>query len=988
MQLTTASGNYSRYILHKLIESLDVPYYQTPANGESTTGLFRLSTAVAESPTLDRDLVLRLREEPLEHDERATLVQNLADEAVRSPVLANVPIDLVMAMLFLQSNHPAIRHRVMKYLRAESLSEHDRRQLGGISPLDREENAQAMIERLGHLMWAVHHAALIICVDQLEGVSVLDGAAEKFRRAINGLTQITAHVPSSLMVIACLEDYYDVLRGHLDAWSLDRIEKDPTPLTLAGGRSWQEVVDIVGLHLQHLFDHFDLPADDRKSTYPIPDRLLREQVNQTARIVLNTCREYRDCCIQQGRLVDATASNGMDDRPSVPGPVSERRPAESEQSFVRFDQAWNDFVAGYEQAPPDSDDELLALLATSMELCSGELGTPYACTADIDGAHAKITVQTTCESRLLCTAMVKICNKVPHGGALGRQIEKLLGHTEEQIPTTVPVVVRSTEYQPKSPKTAIAKSFARLFAQQGRYVIVADSLWRAMAASRDFHHRYSQEPDFHEWLRNARPLTRHKPIREILGVDDLLSRPEKPKLSATEETDGRERPTPASRECSTSGVTEERGQGTTQKCAATSGSESDHLLIGYVRSRSREAVSLHPDKLTYHTAFLGSTGSGKTTAALNVIEQLLVQGIPALLVDRKGDLVSYAREEIWTCQADNPEMEERQRRLRQQLEVAVYTPGRPDGRPIALPVAPHRMGEMMSAQRQQVAQQAAHSLGNMLGYKEIGKNAARISVLVKAIELMAELGYENITLQSLIDYIDERDNALISAIGVLSVSLFDPLLEALQTLLINRQSLFGAAGEPLSADDLFGLGLSANPNKTQLSVISTKFLGDTSSIQFWVAQLLLEIDRWMSRNPAKHLRAVVLFDEADLYLPATSKPVTKLPMENLLKRARSAGLGVMLGTQSPGDFDYKARENINTWFIGKIKEKPAIQKMKPMLSELKRDIGAELATQGTGDFYLVRDQQVTSIHSQRSLVKTEQVPEDQILQIARSCVKS
>ena len=52
----------------------------------------------------------------------------------------------------------------------------------------------------------------------------------------------------------------------------------------------------------------------------------------------------------------------------------------------------------------------------------------------------------------------------------------------------------------------------------------------------------------------------------------------------------------------------------------------------------------------------------------------------------------------------------------------------------------------------------------------------------------------------------------------------------------------------------------------------------------------------------------------------TSKPATKEPMENLLKRARSAGLGVLLATQSPGDFDYKCRENINTWFVGKIKE--------------------------------------------------------------------
>ena len=184
MQMTSSSGNYSRYILQKLIDSLDTPYYRTPANEDATTGLMRLSTAVAESPWLAKEQVRKLREDDLEHNERAGLVLDLADNAVRDPVLQSIPIDLVRAMLFLQSGHPAIRSRVMKYLRAEALSEHDQRQLGGITPLDREECAQTMIERLGYLTWSVHGAALILCVDQLEDISILEGASEKFPRAI------------------------------------------------------------------------------------------------------------------------------------------------------------------------------------------------------------------------------------------------------------------------------------------------------------------------------------------------------------------------------------------------------------------------------------------------------------------------------------------------------------------------------------------------------------------------------------------------------------------------------------------------------------------------------------------------------------------------------------------------------------------------------------------------------------------------------------
>ena len=54
-------------------------------------------------------------------------------------------------------------------------------------------------------------------------------------------------------------------------------------------------------------------------------------------------------------------------------------------------------------------------------------------------------------------------------------------------------------------------------------------------------------------------------------------------------------------------------------------------------------MTIDPGDLTRHAAFLGAPGSGKTTAALCVVEQLLLRGIPAILVDRKGDLCSYAR---------------------------------------------------------------------------------------------------------------------------------------------------------------------------------------------------------------------------------------------------------------------------------------------------------------------------------------------------------
>jgi DNA helicase HerA-like ATPase len=126
----------------------------------------------------------------------------------------------------------------------------------------------------------------------------------------------------------------------------------------------------------------------------------------------------------------------------------------------------------------------------------------------------------------------------------------------------------------------------------------------------------------------------------------------------------------------------------------------------------------------------------------------------------------------------------------------------------------------------------------------------------------------------------------------------------------------------------------------------------------------------------------VLFDEADLYLPALSKPPTKEPMENLLKRARSAGLGLLLATQSPGDFDYKCKENLHAWFVGLVKEKTALEKMKPMLSESRVDVSAKLPGQEVGQFFLIKEGRAHAIHAERSLIKTLQLSEAEILSLA------
>lgn len=271
-----------------------------------------------------------------------------------------------------------------------------------------------------------------------------------------------------------------------------------------------------------------------------------------------------------------------------------------------------------------------------------------------------------------------------------------------------------------------------------------------------------------------------------------------------------------------------------------------------------------------------------------------------------------------------------------------------------------------------------------MNYRPAGPDQKKLAVLRKAVELLGELAGKDATLPTLIQYLAEGDDALYAAVGNLAdPKLFRKLAEDLQTLQLNQQRLLAGDAEQLNLDALLGLYDFARPGKTRLSIISTRFL-EANAVEFWVSQFLTALNRWCARRPRAELQAVFLFDEADMYLPATRQPATKAPMESLLKRGRSAGVGVFLATQSPGDFDYKCRDNIQTWLVGRVKEETALKKLKPMFSECRADVAAKLPGQETGQFYLLREKEATALQAAPSVMKTEQVPEERILELARA----
>lgn len=54
----------------------------------------------------------------------------------------------------------------------------------------------------------------------------------------------------------------------------------------------------------------------------------------------------------------------------------------------------------------------------------------------------------------------------------------------------------------------------------------------------------------------------------------------------------------------------------------------------------KKPILYDPDDLTTHGVVVGMTGSGKTGLCINILEEAALNGIPALIVDPKGDITN------------------------------------------------------------------------------------------------------------------------------------------------------------------------------------------------------------------------------------------------------------------------------------------------------------------------------------------------------------
>lgn len=368
----------------------------------------------------------------------------------------------------------------------------------------------------------------------------------------------------------------------------------------------------------------------------------------------------------------------------------------------------------------------------------------------------------------------------------------------------------------------------------------------------------------------------------------------------------------------------------------------------------KEGLLLYDSKdLVTHAVCVGMTGSGKTGLCIGLLEEAAIDGIPAIIIDPKGDLgnlmltfpnlspqdfeqwvnaedaekkgltlTDYATQqsELWKKGLNDwGQTAERIKRLRDAADFRIYTPGSNAGVPVSIlksfdapPQAIREDNELLSER----INTTATSLLGLLGI-EADPIRSREHILISSVLNLEWAAGRNLDIAGLIQKIQSPP---LTKIGVMDLDSFFPakdrfeLAMSLNNLLASPSFSSWMQGESLDIQRI----LHTENGKPRLAIFSIAHLGDAERM-FFVSLLLNQVLGWMrTQSGTTSLRAILYMDEIFGYFPPVANPPSKLPLLTLVKQGRAFGLGVVLVTQNPVDLDYKGLSNTGTWFIGRL----------------------------------------------------------------------
>ena len=381
----------------------------------------------------------------------------------------------------------------------------------------------------------------------------------------------------------------------------------------------------------------------------------------------------------------------------------------------------------------------------------------------------------------------------------------------------------------------------------------------------------------------------------------------------------------------------------------------DFLLGGQIDPAKHERTStltaVPSGDFTTHGVIVGMTGSGKTGLGIVVVEDALAAGVPALLIDPKGDLTNLCLTfpnlaasdfEPWVNEGDAtkagqsvPDFAAAQAKawtdglaawgitpdqiasLRQKVTFTIYTPGSNAGVPTNIVGSLQAPADVSDAEV--VGDEIEGFVSGLLSLVGIDADplSSREHILLSNLIINEWTAGRSLDLPTLVGMIQQPP---IRKLGVFELDQFFPQKDRLAFAVrlngLLASPSFGAwmTGPPLDIASM----LKTPDGKPRCAIVTTAHLSDQER-QFVTTLILSKLVTWMRRQSGTtDLRALLYMDEVAGYLPPTAMPPTKKPIMTLMKQARAFGVGVVLSTQNPVDVDYKALSNAGTWMIGRL----------------------------------------------------------------------
>ncbi|HZU99457.1 MAG TPA: helicase HerA-like domain-containing protein [Planctomycetota bacterium] len=345
--------------------------------------------------------------------------------------------------------------------------------------------------------------------------------------------------------------------------------------------------------------------------------------------------------------------------------------------------------------------------------------------------------------------------------------------------------------------------------------------------------------------------------------------------------------------------------------------------------------------LLRHAVLLGGSGSGKTVASKVLIEEMIRSGVPSIVVDPQGDLASLAIPGDAAQAKEKGLADDLAREVLARSEVVVWTPGSDAGIPLGLsPLSTKGLPTEPEA-RQEALAIAARAVCNLLGLnmeKDEGKSAeaAIVLCLEDAAGQKVDLG----GFEGLARLLATPPVHLATRLTeVSSAKALEELAKKIRRALVGSTGRIFDKGVPLDIDTLLGRDdrlLSASGptpafSRTRCSVIYLNSLASAEEKEFFLAELVRALHRWMLQHPSDKPQALFFVDEIAPFLPPVRKPACRDALRLLVKQARKYGVACVFATQNPGDVDYKSLAQCSTWALGRITLKQDLKKLSTFL---------------------------------------------------------